>query len=180
MGTVHEFRYTPRHRDLHLQLSMEVMSSTLEKSSKYILPNVGPLQIGDVLVDPPILQAPMAGFTNYAFRQIVRQYGGAGLIAVITGYYTQENSSLLYNRLLETIHERCDGLKINIQLKILHALIELPEVPIDTTSSSPGADAAAEVTTSPAADTNLPAIDAECNEPPPEKIQPRSPSDSSA
>lgn len=38
-------------------------------------------KIGDLVVDPPILQAPMAGFTNAAFRQIVRQYGGAGLIA---------------------------------------------------------------------------------------------------
>lgn len=32
-------------------------------------------------MDPPILQAPMAGFTNYAFRQIVREYGGTGLQA---------------------------------------------------------------------------------------------------
>ena len=44
-------------------------------------PQVLPIQIGDVKVDPPILQAPMAGFTNYAFRQIVREYGGAGLQA---------------------------------------------------------------------------------------------------
>ncbi len=42
---------------------------------------VRPIQIGDVIVDPPILQAPMAGFTNYAFRQMVREYGGAGLQA---------------------------------------------------------------------------------------------------
>lgn len=40
-----------------------------------------PLRIGDLVVDPPILQAPMAGFTNAAFRQIVRDYGGAGLLA---------------------------------------------------------------------------------------------------
>jgi tRNA-dihydrouridine synthase B len=40
-----------------------------------------PLKIGPVVVDPPILQAPMAGFTNYAYRQIVRQFGGAGLQA---------------------------------------------------------------------------------------------------
>jgi tRNA-dihydrouridine synthase B len=40
-----------------------------------------PLHIGTVVVDPPILQAPMAGFTNYAFRQIVREYGGVGLQA---------------------------------------------------------------------------------------------------
>ena len=39
------------------------------------------IKIGDVVVDPPILQAPMAGFTNYAFRQMVREYGGAGLQA---------------------------------------------------------------------------------------------------
>jgi len=49
--------------------------------SQYVLPNVGPIQIGNVTVDPPILQAPMAGFTNYAFRQIVREYGGTGLQA---------------------------------------------------------------------------------------------------
>jgi tRNA-dihydrouridine synthase B len=40
-----------------------------------------PLWIGNVRVDPPILQAPMAGFTNYAYRQIVRQFGGSGLLA---------------------------------------------------------------------------------------------------
>jgi len=42
---------------------------------------VAPLKIGDLVVDPPVLQAPMAGFTNYAFRQMVRDYGGAGLQA---------------------------------------------------------------------------------------------------
>ena len=40
-----------------------------------------PLKIGPLVVDPPILQAPMAGFTNAAFREIVRGYGGAGLLA---------------------------------------------------------------------------------------------------
>ncbi|MEZ6094779.1 MAG: tRNA dihydrouridine synthase DusB [Pirellulaceae bacterium] len=45
------------------------------------LPDVKPIQIGSLTVDPPILQAPMAGFTNYAFRQIVREFGGTGLQA---------------------------------------------------------------------------------------------------
>src|SRR5437764_6373705 len=45
------------------------------------LPLIKPLYIGPLLVDPPILQAPMAGFTNFAFRQIVREFGGAGLLA---------------------------------------------------------------------------------------------------
>jgi len=42
---------------------------------------VSPLQIGSVVVDPPVLQAPMAGYTNYAYRQVVREFGGAGLLA---------------------------------------------------------------------------------------------------
>lgn len=58
---------------------MNLSDSNPEPS--YILPNIKPLHIGDVVVDPPILQAPMAGFTNFAFRQIVREYGGTGLIA---------------------------------------------------------------------------------------------------
>ena len=40
-----------------------------------------PFQIGPLTIDPPILAAPMAGFTNYAFRQIVREFGGSGMIA---------------------------------------------------------------------------------------------------
>ncbi len=42
---------------------------------------IKPLRIGELTVDPPILQAPMAGFTNYAYRQVVREYGGVGLQA---------------------------------------------------------------------------------------------------
>jgi tRNA-dihydrouridine synthase B len=45
------------------------------------VPAVAPLTIGPVVVDPPILQAPMAGYTNYAYRQVVREFGGAGLLA---------------------------------------------------------------------------------------------------
>lgn len=45
------------------------------------VPGLKPIRIGDLCVDPPIFQAPMAGFTNYAYRQIVRDYGGAGLQA---------------------------------------------------------------------------------------------------
>jgi tRNA-dihydrouridine synthase B len=58
-------------------------SASTEQSAEETaaLPVVRPLWIGPLLVDPPILQAPMAGFTNYAFRQIVREFGGAGLLA---------------------------------------------------------------------------------------------------
>ncbi|QEG35562.1 tRNA dihydrouridine synthase DusB [Bythopirellula goksoeyrii] len=55
------------------------MSPTLESIA--CRPLAAPFYIGPLLIDPPILQAPMAGFTNFAFRQIVREYGGAGLLA---------------------------------------------------------------------------------------------------
>jgi tRNA-dihydrouridine synthase B len=42
---------------------------------------VSHLRIGPVVVDPPVLQAPMAGYTNFAYRQVVREFGGAGLLA---------------------------------------------------------------------------------------------------
>jgi tRNA-dihydrouridine synthase B len=58
------------------------------------LPQVRPLWIGSVKVDPPVLQAPMAGYTNYAYRQIVREFGGAGLQATemisALGFLSQE------------------------------------------------------------------------------------------
>lgn len=62
-----------------------------------------------------------------------------GLVSSISGYYTQENSSLLFNNLPEIIHQRCDGMKINIQLKILHALIEEP--PLTSTILMPSPQA---------------------------------------
>lgn len=40
-----------------------------------------PIRIGPMQVYPPILQAPMAGYTNFAYRQVVREFGGAGLQA---------------------------------------------------------------------------------------------------
>jgi hypothetical protein len=52
-----------------------------------------------------------------------------GLISAVSGYYTQENSSLLFNNLSEVVHQRCDNLKLNIQLKILHAGIQLDKLP---------------------------------------------------
>ena len=42
---------------------------------------IPPLRIGPLTVDPPLLQAPMAGYTNFAYRQVVREFGGAGLLA---------------------------------------------------------------------------------------------------
>jgi len=39
-----------------------------------------PLRIGDLVIDPPLTLAPMAGQTNYAFRTLCRELGGCGLV----------------------------------------------------------------------------------------------------
>lgn len=61
--------------------SWQQAASAAEIADSTPLARVQPLKIGPLVVDPPVLQAPMAGFTNFAYRQIVRQFGGAGLQA---------------------------------------------------------------------------------------------------
>lgn len=51
-----------------------------------------------------------------------------GLISQLNSFYTQENSSLLFNNLSEVIHERTSALKINIQLKLVQAAMLRGEV----------------------------------------------------
>ncbi len=75
------------------------------------------------------------GLTNESLRRENLAYLSTcsdllGLISVISGYYAQENPSLLYGNLLAIIHQRCDGLKLNIQIKILHASVTIG-VPTD-------------------------------------------------
>ncbi len=65
-------------RDRYIRVAMDQQSPTSVASTQPLAP---PIRIGSVVVDPPVLQAPMAGFTNFAFRQIVRSYGGVGLLA---------------------------------------------------------------------------------------------------
>jgi hypothetical protein len=59
-----------------------------------------------------------------------------GLISVIAGYYSQENASLLYNNLLSIIHDRSSSLKLNIQLKILHASLNVEPLPEGSRAAS--------------------------------------------
>ena len=54
---------------------------SLSGSSPAPAVSVRPLTLGSVVVDPPVLQAPMAGYTNFAYRQVLREFGGAGLLA---------------------------------------------------------------------------------------------------
>ena len=80
----------------------------------------------------------VGGFFDVLGALLYREEGSGarlllGVISMIASYYTQENSSLLFNNLSEVIHQRCDGLKINIQLKILHATVHLPREAAATT-----------------------------------------------
>src|SRR5438876_6689420 len=40
------------------------------------------LRIGDVVIDPPLILAPMAGITDTHFRTIIRKVGGVGLVSM--------------------------------------------------------------------------------------------------
>lgn len=49
--------------------------------AQIIQPNIfKPFNIGDLTIDPPLLLAPMAGQTNYAFRTLCRDVGDVGLV----------------------------------------------------------------------------------------------------
>ena len=54
--------------------------------AKMIYPDHSPLyglkalSIGDIVIDPPLCLAPMAGHTNYALRRLCREMGGCGLV----------------------------------------------------------------------------------------------------
>lgn len=43
-------------------------------------PSMQPFFLGPVEIDPPLLLAPMAGHTHVAFRTLVREMGGCGLV----------------------------------------------------------------------------------------------------
>ncbi|GAB4576189.1 MAG: tRNA dihydrouridine synthase DusB [Anaerolineae bacterium] len=39
-----------------------------------------PFQVGELRIDQPLTLAPMAGYTDYAFRHLIRRLGGCGLV----------------------------------------------------------------------------------------------------
>lgn len=87
-------------------MSTAAMFTTAAEPPRYVVPRVRPMAIGPVVVDPPILQAPMAGFTNYAFRQIARNFGGIGLQAT---EMVHARGFLWIEDVKETIPERLWG-----------------------------------------------------------------------
>lgn len=71
------------------------------------------LQIGSIVVDPPVVLAPMAGVTNPAFRRLCRQFG-AGLYVseMVTARGLMEDN----NRSLEMVHFDEDESPRSLQL----------------------------------------------------------------
>ncbi|NMC20940.1 MAG: tRNA-dihydrouridine synthase [Thermogutta sp.] len=49
-------------------------------SSGGTAPAARSVRLGGVTIFPPLFQAPMAGYTNYAFRRLLRELGGVGLL----------------------------------------------------------------------------------------------------
>jgi tRNA-dihydrouridine synthase len=43
------------------------------------IPGVRPLRLGPVIVDPPLIQAPLLDYTNHFYRTLLRSFGGVGL-----------------------------------------------------------------------------------------------------
>ena len=38
-----------------------------------------PIKIGNIVIETPVILAPMAGITDLPFRRLVRKFGGVGL-----------------------------------------------------------------------------------------------------
>lgn len=56
---------------------------------------LAPVRVGPLTLDPPLALAPMAGQTNHAFRMLVREQGGCGLVCseLISSNALQHRSS---------------------------------------------------------------------------------------
>lgn len=67
-----------------------------------VLPTLKPFYIGDVCIDIPLTLAPMAGHTHYAYRSLVREWGGCGLVC----------TELISSQALQTKGQRERALKM--------------------------------------------------------------------
>ena len=67
------------------------------------------LKIGSLRLQSPFLQAPMAGFSNDAWRRILLKFGGVGLLA---SEMMHARGSLEMERRRKTLHGRLFGLPL--------------------------------------------------------------------
>ncbi len=72
------------------------------------------LQLGDVLVDPPLFLAPMAGVTDRDFRLIVRRIGGVGVVTM--EFISSKGLMLGDRRIRKLLHFSEEERPISIQI----------------------------------------------------------------
>ncbi|MDO4583663.1 MAG: tRNA-dihydrouridine synthase [Planctomycetia bacterium] len=93
------------------------------------------MQLGSLTISPPLFQAPMAGFTNDAFRQMVTQFGGVGLLAT---EMLHARGLLEMSRRRKSLHGRLFGIPRHDEA--------LPKVPLAVQIWDNDAEAMAAVT----------------------------------
>lgn len=71
------------------------------------------LQIGSLILSTPFLQAPMAGFSNDAWRRILTRFGGVGLLA---SEMMHARGSLEMERRRKALHGRLFGFPLRSEL----------------------------------------------------------------
>lgn len=77
--------------------------------------------LGQLQSDRDVLLVRDPGLRAENMRYLSTVSDLLGVISHLSSWYTQENSALAFNSLSDVIHERCNALKINIQLKLLQA-----------------------------------------------------------
>jgi len=73
-----------------------------------------PLILGGITIDPPLILAPMAGYTDYPFRALIRALGGCGL--VYTGLISSEGLTRRNRRTLALAAWGQDERPVAVQL----------------------------------------------------------------
>src|SRR5438105_4977429 len=72
--------------------------------------NAGPLWIGPLRLEPPVVLAPMAGVTTRAFRRLCRRFGPGGLLtAVSTGRIAEAEGAAAVALHARTAEQRYAG-----------------------------------------------------------------------
>lgn len=68
------------------------------------LTELQPMTVGDIVIETPLTLAPMAGHTNHAYRRLVREIGGCGLVCT----ELLSSNAMSHDGSWERTHQLCD------------------------------------------------------------------------
>ncbi len=71
-------------------------------------------KIRDVVIDPPLVLAPIAGYTDSVFRQVIKSLGGCGLL--VSGLVSTEAMTRHQAKTLHLVHFEESERPISIQI----------------------------------------------------------------